>query len=120
VKIRKLTTEVTEKDLTTIMQRFGEVTRVKIPMDEHTNRNKGFAFVTYKQAECATKVIEQESIVYEFYELPVERATQSRMKAQGGPPGGFGGPRRGGFRDGGDRPPRLGDKMGEGDFIRRN
>jgi len=48
VKIRKLTNEVTEKELTTIMLQFGEVTRVKIPMDEKTNRNKGFAFVTYK------------------------------------------------------------------------
>lgn len=104
------------------MQDFGEVTRVKIPMDETTNRNKGFAFVTYKLAECATKVIEQESIVYEFYELPVERATQSRAKAQGGSLGGFGGPRRGGF---GDRPERggmgdRGDRPAElDDFITR-
>lgn len=111
VKVRKLTNDATERELTEIMRQYGDVTRVKIPIDEKTNQNKGFAFVTFKHSESATRVIDQESIKYEFYELPVERATQSKGKAmQQAQIGGFGTGKRGGRREDRDR------KNGGGDF----
>jgi len=42
------------------MSRLGEIVKVKIPMEELRNgrkRSKGFAFVTFKKEESATKAI---------------------------------------------------------------
>ena len=48
VKIRKLNNEATEDDLRTLLAPFGEITRVKIPMDEERGTNKGIGFDTFK------------------------------------------------------------------------
>ena len=48
VKIRKLNNEVTERDLLELLAQFGEIVRVKIPMDEERGTNKGIGFVTFK------------------------------------------------------------------------
>ena len=59
------------------MQQFGEVVRVKIPMDLERGTHKGVGFVTFASAEVTTRVIESETIKYEFYELPCERSFMS-------------------------------------------
>ena len=112
VKIRKFGNEMTEADLEGLMSKFGPIRRVKIPMDEH-QQNKGIGFVTFATTEACTQAAEDGFIKYDFYELPIERATQSkaemeRRTTRGGRGGG--GDRRGGM--GGDR---FGDRdRGEG------
>ena len=54
VKLRGLTNDITEDEIWEAMQRFGEIVKVKIPMEELRNgkkRSKGFAFVTFKAAD---------------------------------------------------------------------
>lgn len=82
VKVRKFPNHVTEHDLREIFEKYGEITRIKVPMDqENPTRNKGIGFVTFKNAEDCTNVIESELIKYEFYELPCERAHYSANMA---------------------------------------
>lgn len=103
-------------------------------MNEDGKTNKGIGFVTFKDAESATKAIDYGFMKVDYYELPIERATQSKAQrdrqAQMGdrPRGDFGGERggrgRGGFDGGrggrgdGERRPRGGG-YGEGDFLQR-
>lgn len=75
MKVRKLNQEVTEKDLAEAMSQFGEIQRVKIPMDEERGLNKGIGFVTFKSSESATLACDEGHVKFDFYELPVERAT---------------------------------------------
>ena len=123
VKIRKLNSEVTEEDLRALLSSFGEITRVKIPMDEERGTNKGIGFVTFKSQQSTSDAVKEGYVKYDFYELPVEPATQSkgrmdRMQNQGerGERGGFRGGRGGGDRQ--DRGERR-DRAPEGDYLRR-
>lgn len=72
---------MTEAELLEMMQKFGEVTRVKIPRDEN-NQSKGIAFATFKDPADCTKVAEEGFVRYDFYELPVERATMSKQRRE--------------------------------------
>ena len=65
-----------------MMQKFGEVTRVKIPRDEMTGRSKGIAFATFKTTEDCNKVVDEGFVRYDFYELQVERATMSKQRRE--------------------------------------
>lgn len=98
-----------EHELETIMREFGEVTRVKIPKDEQ-GRSRGIGFATFRNKEDCTKVADAGAIRYDFYELPVERATMSnKRREQQREGGGF----RGGFGDrDGERSFRGGDREG--------
>lgn len=54
VKLRSLTNDITEDDIWGVMRKFGDIVKVKIPMEELRNgkkRSKGFAFVTFKTEE---------------------------------------------------------------------
>ena len=83
VKVRKFPSDTNEHDLGAIYEIYGEITRVKVPMDQEApGRNKGIGFVTFKNAEDCTNVIESEMVKYEFYELPCERAFFSANMAQ--------------------------------------
>lgn len=77
IKVRKVQDDMTEAELLEIMQKFGEVTRVKIPKDED-GRSKGIGFATFKNVEDCTKVADEGHIRYDYYELPAERATMSK------------------------------------------
>jgi len=62
------------------MKRFGEIVKVKIPMEELRNgreRSKGFAFVTFKTEAQASKAIEEGEVAVEFATLTVERALKA-------------------------------------------
>jgi hypothetical protein len=88
-------------------------------MDEERGTNKGIGFVTFKMASSATAAVDEGYVKFEYYELPVERATQSKarmeQRSQGGGRGGFGdGERRGGFGDRGGR--GGGDRGGRGGY----
>ena len=109
---------MTENDLLEMMQKFGEVVRVKIPRDDF-GKSKGIGFATFRREEDATKVAEEGYVKYDFYELPAEKATMSKQrrdqmeanKMRGDRDGprfgerGDRGERRGGGGDGGLRSP---------------
>jgi len=80
VKLRGLTNDITEDDIWAAMKRFGEILKVKIPMEELRNgkkRSKGFAFVTFKREDQATKAIEEGEVPIEFVILQIERALKA-------------------------------------------
>ena len=67
------------------MRRFGEIVKVKIPMEELRNgrkRSKGFAFVTFKKEESAAKAIAEGEIAVEFATLQIERALKAPPRQQ--------------------------------------
>lgn len=70
------------------MKKFGEIVKVKIPMEENPRtgkkRSKGFAFVTFKHAEMATHAIKDGEISVEFATLQIERALKAPPKQQEG------------------------------------
>lgn len=80
IKLRSLTNDTSEDDIYNAMKRFGEIIKVKIPMEELRNgrkRGKGFAFVTFKTKEAASKAIEENEIAVEFATLQIERALKA-------------------------------------------
>ena len=79
IKVRKIQDEMTEAELYDMMAPFGEVSRVKIPRDEN-QRSKGIGFATFRREEDATKVADIGYARYDFYELPVEKATMSKQR----------------------------------------
>lgn len=67
------------------MRKFGEIVKVKIPMEELRSgkkRSKGFAFVTFKQEEQATRAIKEGEVAVEFCTLNIERALKAPPKQQ--------------------------------------
>jgi len=59
--LRNLSNDITEDDIYLVMKRFGEIVKVKIPMEEgHRGKpkNRGFAFVTFKSIESAERALE--------------------------------------------------------------
>lgn len=102
IKVRKVQDEMTEAELLEMMVKFGEVVRVKIPRDDF-GKSKGIGFATFRREEDATTVAEEGHVRYDYYELPVEKATMSKQrrdqmeanKNRGDRGGGFGGGDRG-------------------------
>ena len=83
VKLRGLVNDITEEDIWEQMRQFGEIVKVKIPMEEMKNgkkRSKGFAFVTFKREEEATRAIKEGEIRVEFANLQIERALKAPPK----------------------------------------
>ena len=61
VKLRNLSNDISEDDIKNAMKRFGEILKVKIPVEELRNgkkRNRGFAFVTFRHIENARRALE--------------------------------------------------------------
>lgn len=82
VKLRNLSNDITEDDIFSVMQRFGEIIKVKIPQEELRNgkfRNRGFGFVTFKTIECASRALEQREVTVEFATLEIEKALKKPM-----------------------------------------
>lgn len=79
IKVRKIQNEMTEAELLEMMEPFGEVIRVKIPRDDF-GMSKGIGFATFRREEDATKVHEEGHVRYDYYELPVEKATMSKQR----------------------------------------
>ncbi len=45
IYVGNISYQVTEEDLTEVFSEYGKVTRVQVPMDRETGRQRGFAFV---------------------------------------------------------------------------
>ncbi len=85
IKLRSLTNDISEDDIYGTMIKFGEIVKVKIPMEELRNgrkRGKGFAFVTFKDKEAATKAIAEGEIAVDFATLQIERALKAPPRQQ--------------------------------------
>ena len=74
VKLRNILNDTTEDEIRTIMKRFGNVVRVKIPLDDRNGRSKGFAFVTYDDDSYAQRALEQGEVTIGFSSVDIERA----------------------------------------------
>jgi RNA recognition motif-containing protein len=48
-----------ENDLQTIFEKYGEVSSVKIILDNYTGRSKGFGFVVMENQEAAQKAVDE-------------------------------------------------------------
>lgn len=57
--IRNLSYLVTETELKSLLSDYGTLTELLLPMDDITNRPKGFAFVEYQMPENAVKVLSE-------------------------------------------------------------
>jgi len=55
--VGNLSFQTTERELTALFERFGQVTRVRIATDRATGRARGFAFVTMPNDNEAAKAI---------------------------------------------------------------
>ncbi|MCQ6513114.1 hypothetical protein NPN18_25435, partial [Vibrio parahaemolyticus] len=72
--------------------KFGEIIKVKIPMEElrngtySTKRNKGFAFVTFKNPSAADRALEQREVTVEYATLEIERAMKRAMQPRDNQP----------------------------------
>jgi hypothetical protein len=67
------------------MKKYGEILKVKIPMEELRNgkkRSKGIAFVTFKTRDQADKAISDGEVCIDFATLNIERALKSLPKPQ--------------------------------------
>ncbi|XP_043979270.1 RNA-binding protein 39-like isoform X2 [Gambusia affinis] len=50
---------ITEEMLRGIFEPFGRIENIQLMMDSETGRSKGFGFITFSDAECAKKALEQ-------------------------------------------------------------
>jgi len=55
--VGNLSWEVKDDDLRELFAKFGELTEVKVMIDNYSGRSKGFAFVTFASEESAKKAI---------------------------------------------------------------
>ena len=53
--VRNLSYSTSEDDLTKLFEKFGPLTEVTIPLDKHTNKSTGIAFVTFMLPEHAVR-----------------------------------------------------------------
>lgn len=59
IYVGNLNYEVREKDLESVMERYGIVDSIKVIKDRDTGRSKGYAFVEMQNDEDARKAIEE-------------------------------------------------------------
>lgn len=77
IKLRNISNDITEEDIYASVIKFGEIIKVKIPQEEMRNgkqRNRGFAFVTFKSIESASHALQEGEITVQFATLEIERA----------------------------------------------
>lgn len=86
-----MSNEITEDEIYEVMEKFGEIIKVKIPMEElgggrySVKRNKGFAFVTFKNPSSAEKALEEKEVTVDFATLEIERAMKRVMQPRDNP-----------------------------------
>jgi RNA recognition motif-containing protein len=90
---------VSESDLKSAFEQFGQVTEVRLIMDKFSGKSKGFGFIEMPSKDEAEKAIEEMN-GKEFMgrTLNVNVAKPKTDRRGGGGRGGFGGNRDGGRR----------------------
>jgi cold-inducible RNA-binding protein len=96
VFVGSLSWNVDEEELGNFFSQVGDVEEAKVITDRETGRSRGFGFVTFVDAECAKKAIEEfDGVELDGRAIAVKIANQRR---EGGGSGG-GRPTRGGYGD---------------------
>jgi len=93
VHVGSLAYAATDDDLYEAFAQFGEIGRVNVIMDRDSGRSKGFAFVTFVNAEAATAALGTASINIKGRDANI---SPSRPRGDGSGAGGSGGASRGG------------------------
>lgn len=110
--VGNLSYDVTEADLKTAFEAFGEVAEARLIIDKINNRSKGFGFVEMPDKDEAQQAIEEmNGTELKGREIVVNVAKPKTDKPRGGG-GGRGG--RGGFRGGPRGGGRGGSRGGSG------
>lgn len=79
--VGNITPETTKAQLYELMQQFGEVSDVFIPVDFTTNRNKGFAFVEFEERSSAEKAVaSSQNVILNGHRLYINWATPKEKK----------------------------------------
>jgi RNA recognition motif-containing protein len=116
--IGRLSWDTKEPQLRAAFEEFGDVTDARVVTDRDTGRSRGFAFVTFENADSAERAVdEMNGAVLDGREIVVREAEDKAPR--GGERGGRGGDRGGrggdrGGRGGGDRGGRGGDRQSTG------
>ncbi len=98
--------DVSESDLRTAFEEFGEVTEVRLIMDKFSGKSKGFGFIEMPTKEEAEKAIEEmngKEVMGRDIKVNVAKPKTDRGGRGGGGGGGGGGRRFGGGRGGPSR-----------------
>lgn len=111
--IGNLAFSTTKEDLEGAFSAYGSIVEVKIPTDRYTGRVRGFAFVTFENAQDAEKALALDG--KELNGRPIRVNVAQEKKAGEGGRGGEGrGGRSGGGGGGGSRGGRMGGGGGNG------
>ncbi|OFX52630.1 MAG: RNA-binding protein [Bacteroidetes bacterium GWA2_30_7] len=98
--------DISEEQLKTLFDEYGEVNSVKIIMDKFSGRSKGFGFVEMTNDEDAKKAIEGlNGVEVEGRTIVVNESIERKDRDSRGP-------RRNNFRSGGDNRGGGGDRRG--------
>ncbi|MBM4352883.1 MAG: RNA-binding protein [Deltaproteobacteria bacterium] len=92
-----------DQGLRTAFEKFGQVEEAKVIMERETGRSRGFGFVTFANAEDATRAMAaMNGATLDGRTIRVNEAEDKGGGGGGGGPRGGGGRRDGGFRGGRD------------------
>jgi len=107
---------LTEQEVTTLFEQYGEVEKCNIMRDPHSGESRGFGFVKMVTAEHADAVRDKlQGQVHEGRTLSIEKARRARPRTP--TPGKYYGPPK---REFGGRPPRGGRDDRRGGYGRRD
>lgn len=100
--VARLDYGITDEDLRTAFEGFGEVSSAKVIMDRETGRSRGFGFVEMpEEEEGRTAIAELNGTELNGREIAVKEAEPRERRGGGGYGGGRGGYGGGGRRGGG-------------------
>ena len=116
IYVGNLSREVTEDDLRSAFEAFGEVSKASVIKDKFTGETRGFGFVEMPDSDAAqTAISEMNGKDLKGNSLKVNEARPrpegGRRGGPGGGRGGFGGGPRGGGSRGGFGGPRGGGRF---------
>lgn len=99
--IGNLAFSTTKEDLESAFAAYGAIVEVKIPTDRYTGRVRGFAFVTFENAQAAEKALALDGKELNGRAIRVNVAEAKKEGGGGGGRGGDRGGSRGGYGGGG-------------------
>jgi RNA recognition motif-containing protein len=103
IYVGNLSSDVTEDDLRTAFQEFGETSEIKVIKDKYTGESRGFGFVEMpakEEAQAAISGLNDTDLKGKKLTVNEARPRNDNRRGGGGR-GGFGGGGRGGFGGGG-------------------
>lgn len=75
IRISNISCEIKQDDIYQLCQSFGPINEINIPYDRQTNQGRGFAYVRFKQKECAKQAMDiLNGYGYDYRILKVEYA----------------------------------------------